>query len=68
MYAIGDEDPTVRTPEMEQDAVCSAWCQPYGLCTWEPGHEGQHVAGTGEKVVGVADPGDVVLSFPNLGS
>ena len=52
-YEVGEKDPT---PDLHMvEMYCGKVCSPVGMCTWEPGHEGQCVAGTGKVIVGVSE-------------
>lgn len=53
VYALGDDDPTPLAFPPGVDG-CQHSCRPVGLCTWPAKHEGQHVAGDGLYVIGVA--------------
>lgn len=51
-YRVGDNDPTRDYDENGEP--CERECHPVGLCSWTRGHRGQHVAGDGRTVVGIA--------------
>lgn len=54
VYRVGDSDPT---PD-GLDEHCEHPCIPDGVCTWSPGHTGQHVAGSGDnEIIGIAADG-----------
>jgi hypothetical protein len=55
----GFPDPT---PGDHSDPLCGHPCHPHGSCTWREYHDGQHVAGNGDLIVGVADPAHPALS------
>jgi hypothetical protein len=59
-YRVGDPDPSGAGGDRPRDGVCRAQHPATGpgwsgswICTWSPGHEGEHVAGDGLTVLAV---------------
>lgn len=53
-YQVGDPDPTPHDDGTSCRARLHRGVATYH-CTWEAGHTGQHVAGTGTTIVAVWD-------------
>ena len=51
--AVGDPDPTVDAAGGEGDFCLARGPKGYFLCTWLTGHDGDHVAGTGDVIAEV---------------
>ena len=50
-FEVGMPDPTPKHVTKH----CLTNCQPKGVRTWKAGHEGQHVAGNSDVIVGLAN-------------